>query len=174
MTDARLSKEAYSQVSRLKLLNATSSDPKFVLEKSQFDAQDNETEATASSIQPDMLIIGRIFPDSEVFKEGAFKIEIKLKVGYPFEPPEVRFLTPIYHPNVDKDGTFSHELLNKHAKYKSIITLHEIVKAVIERIDKPDLLCPLRAEVAREYAQNRSDFDLIALENVNKHALPRR
>ncbi|CAF5184029.1 unnamed protein product, partial [Rotaria sp. Silwood1] len=26
----------------------------------------------------------------------------------------------------------------------------------------------------REYAQNRSDFNIIALENVNKHALPRR
>jgi len=29
---------------------------------------------------------------------------MKLTQNFPIDPPEVRFLTPVYHPNVAKDG----------------------------------------------------------------------
>jgi ubiquitin-protein ligase len=50
------------------------------------------------------VIIGRICPNSDIFQAGAFQIEIKLPSIYPLDPPKIRFLTPIYHPNVGKDG----------------------------------------------------------------------
>ncbi|CAF2757834.1 unnamed protein product [Rotaria sp. Silwood2] len=100
---SKLTKEPYSNINRLKLLNATTSNPKFVLEKSPFNEDDDEGEAAASSSSKEHVIIGRIFPDSEVFREGSFQIEIKLTPTYPFDPPEVRLLTPIYHPNVGQD-----------------------------------------------------------------------
>lgn len=30
---------------------------------------------------------------------------------YPFEPPKIRFLTPIYHPNIDNSGRICHDAL---------------------------------------------------------------
>lgn len=30
---------------------------------------------------------------------------------YPFEPPKMRFLTPIYHPNIDNSGRICHDAL---------------------------------------------------------------
>ncbi len=38
------------------------------------------------------------------YKGGVFKLEIKIPHRYPFEPPHVRFLTQIYHPNIDITG----------------------------------------------------------------------
>jgi len=29
---------------------------------------------------------------------------MKLTARYPQEPPEVRFVTPVYHPNIEEDG----------------------------------------------------------------------
>ena len=36
------------------------------------------------------------------YEGGVFKLELFLPDAYPMEPPKVRFLTKIYHPNVDK------------------------------------------------------------------------
>ena len=38
---------------------------------------------------------------------GMFKMELFLPEDYPMAPPKVRFLTNIYHPNVDKLGARS-------------------------------------------------------------------
>ncbi len=52
----------------------------------------------------DYVILGRIFPASYIYNQGAYHIEMKLTNTFPFDPPEVRFLTPVYHPHDGKDG----------------------------------------------------------------------
>ncbi|CAF1027423.1 unnamed protein product [Rotaria sordida] len=171
MATVQLNKELYNNITRLKLLNATNSDPKFVLEKSPFD-EDN-VEAAASANTKEIFITGRIFPESEIFREGAFQIEMKVTPSFPFDPPEVRFLTKIYHPNVAEDGKFCHELLKKHAKWTNKASLVDVVKAVVQHIDKPDIDYSLSLQLGREYMENRPEFNRKALEYVKKHALPR-
>ena len=36
-----------------------------------------------------------------VYKGGIFHVEIRIPREYPFEPPEVKFLTEIWHPNIN-------------------------------------------------------------------------
>ncbi len=40
---------------------------------------------------------------SGIYRERSYLIEIKLTITFPMNPSKVRFLTLIYHPNVDKD-----------------------------------------------------------------------
>jgi ubiquitin-protein ligase len=104
MSGSVLNKRLFTDINRLKLCNKTDSPVRFSVDKSPFN-DDGEQEETGSSDNPkEILIIGRIYPNSEIFREGAFQIEMKLTNTYPLDPPEVRFITPIYHPNVGKDG----------------------------------------------------------------------
>ena len=109
--DSRLTKDLYLDISNLKSLTYTDPKVKFKLEKTPFDDDDEEQGTATATTSKDIVITGRIFPDSEIYKEGSYQIEIKLTPTYPFDPPEVRFLTKIYHPNVDKDGKRKKEII---------------------------------------------------------------
>jgi len=97
---SKLNKALWTNITKLKLSSKENAPVRFLLDKSPFD----ENYAETSTQQNVYVIIGRILPKSDIFKESSIQIEMKLTSNYPLEPPEVRLLTPIYHPNVDKDG----------------------------------------------------------------------
>ena len=49
----------------------------------------------------DAIIIG---PEDSPYHNGKFKLEINFVKDYPFQPPKIKFLTKIYHPNFRGDG----------------------------------------------------------------------
>jgi len=131
MTETKLTKALYTDITKLKLCNKHDALVRFLLDKSPFDIDDAKSNEN--------IIIGRILPESDIYKEGAYQIEIKLTVNFPIDPPEVRFLTPIYHPNVGKDGKVCHDILKKTVKWKADNSLVDVIKAIVEHIDHPDI-----------------------------------
>ena len=39
-------------------------------------------------------------PDASPFENGYFKLFMHIPSEYPFQPPVVKFMTPVYHPNI--------------------------------------------------------------------------
>ena len=52
-------------------------------------------------------------PDQTPWEGGTFMLSLSFTSEYPTKPPEVRFVTPIFHPNVYNDGRICLDILKE-------------------------------------------------------------
>ncbi|XP_066589289.1 ubiquitin-conjugating enzyme E2 T-like [Prorops nasuta] len=109
----------------------------------------------------DTLLATIIGPNNSPYNGGTFQVEIKIPDRYPFEPPGLKFLTPIYHPNIDTNGRICMNLLKMPPKggWKPTISLQNLLSAVQLLLLNPNPDDPLMVEIAEEYYSNKSLFD---------------
>lgn len=62
------------------------------------------------------------------FIGGKFKLELFLTEDYPMVPPKIRFLTKIYHPNVDRLGRICLDVLKSKISH-SYLSLCPLLRA---------------------------------------------
>ena len=52
-------------------------------------------------------------PPNTPYDGGVFQVKIDIPVDFPFSPPEIRFQTKIFHPNVDPSGNICLDVLKR-------------------------------------------------------------
>ena len=96
-------KRIYNDVNQLKNIGPKSdASIKFILETTPFD-DDEEDKLLGDE---ECFIVGRLLPNSDLYKKGSVRVMIKLEKTYPFRPPSIFVQQPIFHPNVDKNGKY--------------------------------------------------------------------
>ncbi|CAF1656350.1 unnamed protein product [Adineta ricciae] len=163
------SKRLWKNVSELRSSN-TRSDGSiiFIVDETPFDDDNEDSDLLLSN-----SIICRLFPRQHIYKQYAFKIAMCLSSSYPFSPPTVYFLTPIYHPNVGQNGNVCLDILQNSESWKFNTSLVTILISLVDLIDTPNIDEALRTNIAVEYIQDRAEFNRKALVMAKKHALPR-
>lgn len=58
----------------------------------------------------EIIIFG---PKETPFESGIFRAEMRFPIQYPDEPPMFKFTTPMWHPNIDKEGNVCISILHK-------------------------------------------------------------
>lgn len=63
---------------------------------------------------------------------GVFLLAVNIPPRYPFEPPKVRFLTPIYHPNIDTAGRICLDVLKMPPRgaWKPAVSLGALLTSI--------------------------------------------
>ncbi|XP_002989973.2 ubiquitin-conjugating enzyme E2 T [Selaginella moellendorffii] len=111
-------------------------------------------------------------PEETVYANGMFFLDIEIPQRYPFEPPSVRFKTPIYHPNIDSGGHICLDLLHMppNGSWKPSLNIATLLLCIRLLLSEPNPDDGLMSETAAEYKHNRPAFDMKAKQFTEKHA----
>lgn len=91
---------------------------RFLFDKTPFhDDESRRTEIETTAGERYVVVIGRILPTSPVYGQGAFEMELKINIEFPFKAPQARLLTPIYHLNVGEEGKFEHSSTSRSHRF---------------------------------------------------------
>lgn len=111
-------------------------------------------------------------PEGTPFEGGVFRLSVAIPFRYPFEPPKVRFLTPVYHPNIDSGGRICLDTFNR--SWKPSLNLGTVLMTVRLLLAEPNPEDGLMADIAEEYRLNYPLFCEKARSLVREHAMGHR
>ncbi|XP_068625075.1 ubiquitin-conjugating enzyme E2 T-like [Battus philenor] len=120
----------------------------------------------------DVLIVHMQGPKGSPYEKGTFKLSITIPKRYPFEPPLVKFETPVYHPNIDKEGRICMDMLKMPPKgaWLPTITLETLLVSLQTLLANPNPHDPLMMDIASEYKFDIERFKQNAKEYTEKYA----
>ncbi|XP_068182755.1 ubiquitin-conjugating enzyme E2-17 kDa-like isoform X2 [Antennarius striatus] len=93
-------------------------------------------------------------PTDSPYNGGLFFLSVHFPTDYPFKPPKVAFITKIYHPNINSNGSICLDILR--SQWSPALTL-----------SKDDPLVP---EIAQLYKRDRKQYERTAQEWTRKYA----
>lgn len=107
-------------------------------------------------------------PKDSPYEGGIFKLEMFLTDEYPMAPPKVRFMTKIYHPNVDKLGRICLDILKD--KWSPALQIKTILISIQALLSDPNPDDPLAADIGKLWISDNKTAVKTAKEWTTKFA----
>lgn len=115
---------------------------------------------------------GRISgPPDTAYDSGIFELEVKIPETYPFNPPKVRFLTKIWHPNISSvTGAICLDILKD--QWAAAMTIRTVLLSLQALLASPEPDDPQDAVVARQFKEKPDLFMQTAQHWTQVYASP--
>jgi ubiquitin-conjugating enzyme E2 T len=108
-------------------------------------------------------------PVGSPYEGGNFSLSVQLPNSYPFEHPIVRFITPIYHPNIDGEGRICLDILKNN--WSPGLNINNMLLQIRMLMESPNGQDGLVAEITEEFNRDISMWRRKAAEFTRKHAV---
>ena len=103
-----------------------------------------------------------IGPTGTVYEGGVFFLTIEFPENYPYKPPKIRFITKIYHPNINSSGGICLDILKEN--WSPALTISKVLLSICSLLTDPNPDDPLVLSIAEQYTNNRAEYDITARE----------
>lgn len=108
-------------------------------------------------------------PPDTPYEGGTFFVDIKIPGDYPFRPPNMRFDTKLWHPNVSSQtGAICLDTLS--SQWSPVLTIKSALISLQSLLSTPEPKDPQDAEVAGMMIRNPSEFEYVARDWAVKYA----
>lgn len=116
----------------------------------------------SSGSKPSRHLKGSIIgPEGTPYENGTFEVDIVIPDQYPFEPPRMKFITKIWHPNISSQtGAICLDILKD--QWSPALTIKTALLSLQALLCSPEPDDPQDAQVAQMYLDDIAEFDKTA------------
>ena len=106
------------------------------------------------------------------YANGRFHLQICIPARYPFEPPKVQFVTPIYHPNIDSAGRICLDTLNLPPKgaWKPSLSISTVLSSLQLLMSEPNPDDGLMVDITAQFVNDHARYERTAVEHTRRYA----
>ena len=109
-------------------------------------------------------------PEGTPYEGGVFQASIDFPQTYPNNPPKMKFITPIWHPNIYKNGEVCISILHEpefdqfnemetmDEKWRPVLGVREIVLSVVSLLSEPNIESNANIDASIQYRDDKAGF----------------
>ena len=96
-------------------------------------------------------------PKGTPFEGGFFSLVLLFDDEYPQHPPEVAFVSEVFHPNVYENGDICLDILKN--KWLPSYSVNSLLLSIQTLLGEPNENSPANAEAAELYVKNKEEYE---------------
>merc|ERR1712183_490134 len=108
-------------------------------------------------------------PENSPYEKGKWKLSMSFPERYPMEAPQLRFETPIAHPNVGEDGDICLDILD--SEWTPGMKIEKVLLSLISLLTDPNPDSPMREDLASLYSEDFEEYEKEIRQHTDTYAL---
>ncbi|XP_061730456.1 ubiquitin-conjugating enzyme E2 C [Nerophis ophidion] len=92
--------------------------------------------------------------EGTVYEGLWYKLSLEFPAGYPYQAPQVRFLSPCFHPNVNEQGYICLDILKD--KWSALLDVRSVLLSIQSLLGEPNTESPLNTTAAELWSNQEA------------------
>ncbi|CAF1022761.1 unnamed protein product [Rotaria sp. Silwood1] len=108
-------------------------------------------------------------PKDTPYTNGRFYLSLKFSSDFPFKPPAIQFVTPIYHPNISIKGEICLDILR--SQWSPALTVRSLLISLCSLLSDPNPEHGINKEALELYRTDKNKYEEIAKQWTTTYAI---